>query len=215
MRKIVPIILILGVMFISVVFAQENSISSNTKMAFVKEQVKGVFANSNEIQRCYNGYGKFGCSGIGVCVADVYGEKGTKQLWTSSCGGYAYTTLDGINDRIEFKCHAEPPVIVKEQVKCVFANSNKISNEIQKCYTNDDKFGCSGIGVCVADVHGEKGTKQLWTSSCGGYAYTTLDGTSESVEFRCIENSKKIPIVKSRLSVYSKILQQKVKVLHN
>ena len=134
MRKKVPIILILGGMFISVVFAQENSISSNTKMAFVKEQVKCVFANSNEIQRCYNGYGK---------------------------------------------------------------------------------FGCSGIGVCVADVHGEKGTKQLWTSSCGGYAYTTLDGTSESVEFRCIENSKKIPIVKSRLSVYSKILQQKVKVLHN
>ncbi|MBW2976883.1 hypothetical protein KY347_05545, partial [Candidatus Woesearchaeota archaeon] len=44
--------------------------------------------------------------------------------------------------------------LAREQVKCVFANSDKV---MQKCYTDDGKFGCSGLGTCVADVSGESG----------------------------------------------------------
>ena len=189
---LLPIFLILGIsMFLGFVSAQENS-----TISIVKEQVKCVFANSNEIQKCYTDNGQFGCSGTGTCVADVSGEKGTKQIWKSSCGGYAYTIIDGDNDYAEFTCQStEPPVIVKEQVKCVFANSN----EIQKCYTDNGQFGCSGTGTCVADVSGEKGTKQIWKSSCGGYAYTIIDGDNDYAEFTCAESNETIPIVKEQV----------------
>ena len=76
------------------------------------------------------------------------------------------------------------PVFLDEQVKCVFVNSN----EMQKCYTDNGQFGCSGTGTCVADVSGEKGTKQTWKSSCGGYAYTIIDGDNDYAKFRCRED---------------------------
>ena len=109
---------------------------------FLKEQVKCVFDNSNDIQKCYTDDGKFGCSGTGTCVADVSGEKGIKLAWKSSCGEYAYTVVDGDNDYAEFTCVKESEVdpvqavMLKEQVKCVFVNSDTM----QKCYTDDGKF---------------------------------------------------------------------------
>src|SRR3989338_4369071 len=56
---------------------------------------------------------------------------------------------------------------------------------MQKCYTDDGKFGCSGTGTCVADVSGDKGKKLIWKSTCGGYAYTITDGENEYAEFNC------------------------------
>ena len=181
-QKIIFLILLFGLMT-TFVYAQESEITSNT----VKEQVKCVFENSNEIQKCSTDDGEFGCSGTGTCIADVKGKKGAKQIWKSSCGGYAYTIIDGDNDYAEFKCPKtlESP-IVTEQVKCVFENSN----EIQKCSTDDGEFGCSGTGTCIADVKGEKGAKQIWKSSCGGYAYTIIDGDNDYAEFKCISELK-------------------------
>ena len=135
------------------------------EIPLVKEQVTCVFDSTNLIQECYardyKGSGGVSCSGKGSCVIDVVGTKGQSINWKSSCGGYAYTLTDGDNDYAEFSCVSEsiePPVVVKEQVKCVFANSD----EMQKCYTDNGQFGCSGTGTCVADVSGEKGTKQIW-----------------------------------------------------
>ncbi|MBD3209228.1 hypothetical protein GF367_02310, partial [Candidatus Woesearchaeota archaeon] len=78
----------------------------------------------------------------------------------------------------------EPPVAVKEQVKCVFDNSN----EMQKCYTAEDnsRFSCSGSETCVMDVNGKKGEELTWKSTCGGYAYTITDGENEYAEFDCL-----------------------------
>ena len=82
---------------------------------------------------------------------------------------------------VDGKCVvSEPTPTVKEQVKCLFASAK----ETQKCYS-DDGFGCSGIETCVADVYGEKGKIQTWKSSCGGYAYTTIDGNNEYAKFDC------------------------------
>jgi hypothetical protein len=184
-KFILGIFLVLSIFLLSsvIVSAQENETTTNSTIpAFIKEQVKCVFDNSNEMQKCYTDDGKFGCSGTGTCVADVSGEKGKKLTWKSSCGGYGYTIIDGDNEYAEFKCQStEPPVVLKEQVKCVFDNSN----EMQKCYTDDGKFGCSGTGTCVADVSGEKGKKLTWKSSCGGYGYTIIDGDNEYAEFKC------------------------------
>ncbi len=86
-----------------------------------------------------------------------------------------------------------------EKVTCKFVNSN----DEQKCYTtlgsitNADRyntnnfnlgtFSCSGKGSCTVEISGnkERNEKVTWKSSCGGYAYTTLDGNDESISFDC------------------------------
>lgn len=69
----------------------------------VKEQVKCVFLESKEMQKCYSEFGQT-CEGETGCVMDVIGEKGRKTALKSSCGGYAYILLDGNNENAEFKC---------------------------------------------------------------------------------------------------------------
>jgi hypothetical protein len=75
---------------------------------------------------------------------------------------------------------------VTEQVKCIFNGATTK----QECYiatesTSSLAFHCSGFGTCVVEVKGPKGTALTWKSSCGGYAYTTLDGDSEYAQFSC------------------------------
>jgi hypothetical protein len=117
-------------------------------------------------------------------VVDVKGPFGQKLTWKSTCGGYAFTVLDGKSEYAEFKCATvpppPPPPIVAEQVKCIFTNSKSV----EECYS-DLGFGCKGIGTCVADLKGAFGQKLTWKSTCGGYAYTLLDGKSEVAEFKC------------------------------
>jgi len=130
------------------------------------------------------------CSGAQSCIADVKGYNGTKLVWKSDCGGYAYTVLDGENEYATFYCNGtQPPVeIVSEQVKCVFSG-NGSEGPTQKCYTTDyagyPNAYCSGTESCVIDVKGPKGKELGWESSCKGYATTRLDGESEYATFEC------------------------------
>ena len=177
-------------------------------ISIINEQVKCIFLNSNTEQKCYTSDGKFSCVGVGNCVVDVSGETGAKLEWKSSCSGYpAYTTIDATNENAEFKCEIPATPIcgngacesgetcsscpadcgqcttqeVKEQVKCIFLNSNSE----QKCYTSDGKFACSGIGSCAIGVSGQQGQQLLWKNSCGSEAYTKIDGIDDSMEFNC------------------------------
>lgn len=76
---------------------------------------------------------------------------------------------------------------VKEQVKCVF----KESTSEQKCYTATDDsspysgYGCSGTESCVIDIKGINGDKITWKSSCGGYAYSIINGSNKYAIFNC------------------------------
>jgi hypothetical protein len=75
---------------------------------------------------------------------------------------------------------------IREQVKCVFRGA--ASNVPQECYS--EKGGCKseiydGHGACVVDVYGYKGEQVVWKSTCGGYAYTVIDGENEYAEFEC------------------------------
>ncbi|MDP2598778.1 MAG: hypothetical protein Q8P49_03035 [Candidatus Liptonbacteria bacterium] len=77
---------------------------------------------------------------------------------------------------------------VSEQVKCVFSGSTSM----QKCYTATNytspyyNLGCSSNSeTCIADLRGTAGDRITWKSSCGGYAYTTMDGTNEYARFNC------------------------------
>jgi len=163
----------------------------------VKEQVKCTFFDSTSYQKCYTDDGKFGCSGIGGCIVDVSGSFGTKLTWTSSCGGYDSNIIDGTNAYVYFKCGqpitiTEPAAITKEQVKCVFVNSNSE----QKCYGSSSagSFSCAGMGTCIVDVVENKGEKIDWKSSCGGYAYTVMDGNNEYAEFKCGEQPTSVTV---------------------
>ncbi|MEM4637510.1 MAG: hypothetical protein QXK76_00615 [Candidatus Woesearchaeota archaeon] len=68
----------------------------------VKEKVKCVFQDSTTTQVCSSDKGS--CSGVDVCIVDVSGKKGEQVTWKSTCGGYAYTVMDGQNDYAKFKC---------------------------------------------------------------------------------------------------------------
>src|SRR3989338_234728 len=229
--KIISLTFLMLLLGLIIVYTQEAS-----ETTILKEQVKCVFLNSDSEQECYTGDGKFSCSGTESCTVQVEGENGKTLDWKSSCGGYAYSVIDGVDDSIEFKCEipvtTPTPVpecsgnkqcwdnykscyytcsdgkcaslqtvlplpdypdcestIVKEQVKCVFANSASL----QKCYTGDGKFGCSGTGTCIADVFGDQGTKLDWKSTCGGYAYTVIDGNNEYAEFNCGQTTTQTP----------------------
>jgi hypothetical protein len=80
--------------------------------------------------------------------------------------------------------------VISEKVKCWF----KGSQTEQKCYAavDNDGLSCSGKESCIMDVVRTKGEKITWKSSCGGYAYTTMDGTGgydgrgEYAEFNCV-----------------------------
>ena len=281
------------------------SIVANISSEWIKEQVKCVFNGSNTEQKCYTTLEtQIGCSGVNSCIVDnVPGWRGETITWKSSCGGYAYTTIDGQNEYATFQCSSVQPSITvlspnggealqrgegysitwthpitlltplvfdislvpyqapcpagqvctlmiqapytivknyynkessngvypwvignvqeayrivndgayyiqvcqsgtsicdqsdsyfkivtspttfKEQVKCVFNGSNTE----QTCYTasGEKQIGCSGINACIIDVAGYKGEQITWKSSCGGDAYTTMDGVSEYADFNC------------------------------
>jgi hypothetical protein len=88
----------------------ENGCDSSTgkckiSLEQIKEQVKCTFTNSPDAsQECLTTDGKFRCSGTGVCVADVYGVKGTTLAWGATCPGTAKTVIDGNNNNIAFDC---------------------------------------------------------------------------------------------------------------
>jgi hypothetical protein len=88
---------------------------------------------------------------------------------------------------------SEPVVIIKEEVKCVFSGSTTT----QECYTTEpDDIKCRGVEACTATVYGPKDTnkKITWKSSCGGYAYTIVDGNNEYAKFDCA--SSEVPTCK-------------------
>ncbi len=152
------------------------------------EQVKCVFNNSpNKVEECYSDYGS--CSGNPACIVEVKGKAYTTIGWKSTCGGYAYTKIDGENDYAVFECTrptTEPKEpagpFVSEAVKCLFENSS----EEQKCYEDSGVgTGCSGKERCSVNVKGEKGRRMIWKSSCGGYAYLVFDGENEYAKFDC------------------------------
>ena len=83
------------------------NISNATAPALLSEYVKCVFNNSVTNQTCYSGSGlSETCTGKESCSLIAKGNKGEKYTWKSSCGGYAYTIMDGVDDYAYFDCPA-------------------------------------------------------------------------------------------------------------
>jgi hypothetical protein len=94
----------------------------------------------------------------------------------------------------EHSCEEEPneePIeIAREEVKCLFVGST----ERQKCYTAEPhEWSCKGKTSCEIDFVGRVGDKITWKSSCGGYAYTRVDGRDEYIKFDCSDDEVEVP----------------------
>jgi hypothetical protein len=158
----------------------------------IEESVKCVFYNTHEEQTCNNSFGD-SCTaipdstGVATCTLRVKGNKEEKVQWKSSCGGYVTTFIDGINEYAEFKC--DQIGNVNESVKCVLwgaVGGEECYSQKGNCFvTIYDEGKNSQHGSCKVEVKGEQGETITWKSSCGGYAYTVLDGSAEYAEFKC------------------------------
>ena len=113
----------------------------------VKEQVKCIFANSKTEQRCYlSEYNdKFFCLGVETCIMDVNGYRRQQLVWKSTCGGYGYTTVDGINDDIAFECRTIQEAMQTQETKQItpYSSSAWYSIAYWQCYdkTNEKQGG--------------------------------------------------------------------------
>lgn len=69
-----------------------------------KERVTCSFSGSTTTQTCSTSIGNtpYSCSGVWSCIVYVYGTRGAKLIWKSTLGGYGYTTLDSVDERIVF-----------------------------------------------------------------------------------------------------------------
>jgi|GEM_PF-5859788 len=121
----------------------------------------------------------------GACCEGLHGipsghRDGVVYCTSEVCGNKKCSGLEN-----EWNCPADcKPSEVKEEVKCVFEGSDSM----QSCYVTtqgERYFWCEGVESCVVSVSGFSGEELVWKSSCGGYAYTTLDGNPEYARFRC------------------------------
>jgi hypothetical protein len=119
----------------------------------VDERVKCIFKNSNTRQECYSGEGA--CDGIETCTIDVDGNKGDEILWKSSCGGHAYTVIDGENEYAEFNCEDKPVGAIcgngvceegEDIVTCTLYEDSQGVHDVCKMVCPDD---CEDTAVCA------------------------------------------------------------------
>ena len=73
------------------------------------DDAQKVFAADGAQHECYSADGiNAGCAGEQWCSLWVSGPFGAKLTWKSTCGGYAYTVLDGKDEKALFSCGNSP-----------------------------------------------------------------------------------------------------------
>ncbi len=82
----------------------------------------------------------------------------------------------------------DPQPTISEEVKCVFEGFTTA----QTCSSSTGQSCTGSLGACTVTVFGKKGEQVTWKSSCGGYAYTTMDGQAEYANFKCAICGNKI-----------------------
>jgi len=128
-------------------------------------------------------------SGYAPQTANLPSQTATFTHSYSSAGTYnpVFTVTDskGLSAKTSISVNVGlTPQTVSEQVKCLFRDSTNV----QECYSSAN-VGCKDTSACVVDVKAAKGEQITWKSTCGGYAYTTMDGNNEYAEFKCVAST--------------------------
>ncbi len=153
--------------------------TTTTPVEKVKEQVKCVFLESKQLQKCYSEFGQ-SCEGETSCVMDIIGEKGRKATLKSSCGGYAYILLDGNNENAEFKC------VPGEKVTPAQIVGRGFQRAAWECYDGTSSIS-QDVGCLPAEVWNKKA--ELYCeghcyqdgSKCGVNSFSVLEECYEAV----------------------------------
>ena len=130
----------------------------------VREEVKCVFDDSNAVQECYSEKGR--CKGTETCIVSVSGNKGEQITWKSSCGGYAYTTIDGANEYAKFECK---PTITPQPTNTTicpqfmppYCPKGKLVDQ------GKDEKGCQLPLKCVEEGYEERFCTEEYEPVCG------------------------------------------------
>ena len=174
----------------------------------VKEQVKCLFNDDKEKQKCYSFFKDttFSCTtgengNYESCIANVLAPKGTKLEWKSTCSGYASTIVDGESEYAKFDCQktvttttstTNACACTKEyapvcgtikvcQTECEKSSitSNDVSNCTEVCYEKQKTFGNTCTAKCAGVVAVFEGVCE---QSCPIYAQPVCpNGTIENV----------------------------------
>ena len=78
----------------------------------IREKITCIFKNSDKEEKCFirggsitpEYAGKDFCMGKDNCVLEYESDKGRQITLKSTCGGYQYTTQDGIDESVSFEC---------------------------------------------------------------------------------------------------------------
>ena len=138
----------------------------------------GVNPISCTAEGCSGGFkGVSTCTGT-ECYAQEYWCS-TQKVPQAEVRPCKYGCFEGV-------CKKPEQPKVAEQVTCIF----KGTSEPQKCYSAGQyggrDFSCTtNESSCQIKVESYTGEKITWKSSCGGYQYTTQDGSDEIITFNC------------------------------
>jgi hypothetical protein len=134
-------------------------------------------------------------SGYAPSTANLPSQTATFTHSYSQAGTYNPTFIvtdnKGLSAKTSISVNVDvTPETISEQVKCLFNGSTTE----QKCYSSNN-YTCSGKEACVVDVKGAKGEQITWKSSCGGYAYTVMDGNNDYAKFNCVSINPSITVL--------------------
>jgi len=123
----------------------------------INEQITCYFVNPTQAEWCIANINqeRFNCEwyptkgldryGNGNCTIEVYGEKGQKLNWKSSCYGWDYSVIDGINNNVDFDC-SKSVNVSEEGVEFIIPEEEPIEIPVEEI--PEGNVFCSG---CVLE----------------------------------------------------------------
>ncbi|PIY60329.1 hypothetical protein COY95_02335 [Candidatus Woesearchaeota archaeon CG_4_10_14_0_8_um_filter_47_5] len=140
----------------------------------MSEKVTCVFDNAAQEETCSSGKGN--CTGVDSCVVEVTGIEGEEVVWKSSCGGYAYTVIDGTPEYAKFSCGNDEPCRTDDDcLGDAFCNKPSCTAEEGLCAKPGGNY-CTDIArpVCGCD-------DITYSNDC----YRKIARVSKAYEGRC------------------------------
>ena len=159
----------------------------------ISEKITCKFEDSKKEQKCYLA-GSFNDADVGtkfckadvssgVCVISYTSYKDEKVTWKSSCGSYQYTTQDGNDETISFKCAEGETTTTQIQNKgfkysywqCYDGFENK-AGDGNSCYASDN-FNMKAKDDCEGHCSSESGKCGVNSFGVSGECYTAESET--------------------------------------
>ena len=140
-----------------------------------KEKVTCIFSGSKTMQTCSSKKGS--CSSVKLCSVDVAGKMGEKVTWMNTCNKMAATTtIDGNNERLEFRCG----IIKGNPEKCTDTDGGRrpnIKGVTQDSNGNegiDDCLNSGSNGLLVEYYCDNNGKASPYSISCNCFEHITI-----------------------------------------